>query len=160
MRCLIGLPAVIAMFTTTLLDVSSYYTIKSRNLQNRPSPKEPLIDNIIGCHIWNNSLRSKCLETSIRSTTISTTMFVILFPTFAFGCLLEIIPYFLIPVIAICVNSVRVPLLVSLALNKNRTNAPKSRAKRQEWEMKNALEERQRRSEAKTPTNVQIETAM
>ena len=159
MRCLIGLPGVIAMFATTLLNISSYYTIRSQNLQNPLSPNQPCVINIIGFHIWNNSPRSKCLKTSIRSTTISTTLFVILLSVIL-GGLFELSPYFLIALTSICINSVRVPLLISLAFNKDDTNAFKSRAKRQEWEMKNALEERKRRSEANTPTNFQIETAM
>ena len=76
------------------------------------------------------------------------------------GCLFGISPYFLVALASICINSVRVPLLISLAFNKDETNAFKSKAQRQEWEMKNALEERKRRSEANTPTNFQIETAM
>ena len=158
MRCLIGLPGVIVMFATTLLNISSCNTIKLRIPQNPPSPNQPLINNIIWFHFWNNSPRSKCLETSIRSTTISTTLFVIMVSVIL-GGLFGISPYFLVALTSICINSVRVPLLILLAFNKDETNAFKSRAQRQEWEMKNALEERQRRSEANTPTNIQIETA-
>ena len=156
MRCLCGIPMVTAMFATIILDVSSYSRLKNKNLQNNPTMNEPMINNRIGFHILFNSPRTKCLETSIRSTTISTTCFVIMVPLI-FGCLLGIIPYFFVPIITICMNALRMPLIVSLALKRNDTNAFKSRKQRQEWEMKHALEERKRRSEENNPI---METAL
>ena len=56
-------------------------------------------------------------------------------------------------------TSVRVPLIVSLALNKNQTNASKSRSARQEWERKNAQEERIQRLKGSNAINEAVVTS-
>ena len=153
MRCLIGLPIVMAMFATVILDITSYQKIKSRNHKDHQSPNsnsnQPIIHNIISFHLLKNSPRRKCLETSIRSTTISSLLFIILFSIFIIGAILGMSPYYVVALTFVSINSVRVPSIASLALNKNQTNAFKSRTTRQEWELKNAEEERKKRLEAK-----------
>ena len=156
MRCLTGLPILMAMFATTLLDIASYRKIKSRNVQNHQNSgfNQPIINNIIGSHIINNSPRIKCLETSIRSTTISLLFFIILISIFIIGVICGMFPFHVVALGMIIINSLRVPLIVSLALNKNQTNGLKSRTDRQEWEMKHAMEERQRRSTSNNSNNI------
>ena len=162
MRCLIGCPVFISAFASCLLDISTFCTIKSRNLQNHPNSNQPNINNIIGFHLLNNTTRKKCLETSIRSTTISITLFLFCFPFFILGNLLGMSPFYTVALPLISYNVIRIPLIVSLAVKRNETNTFQSRATRQQWEMTNALEERKKRREERQrrSINVQMETSV
>ena len=50
---------------------------------------------------------------------------------------------------AIVVNSFRVPMIISFAFKENNPTIYRSRVKRQEWERQNALQEKQKRIQAR-----------
>lgn len=155
LRCLTALPPLISMFTTLLLDLSTY-----RNLQNHPNPNQRNFNNRIHFHITNNSPWRKSIETSIVSTTISVIMFVIFFLIFIIVNIFGTFQYYVVAITFITFNAVRIPLVYLLTLNKNETNAVQSKAERQETVRMHALEERQRREEANNQRNDELETAM
>ena len=89
------------------------------------------------------------LAIPLNSTVISTTLSIICNAMFVAANVSTIPSFYVVINSAIVVNSLRVPIIISFAFKENKSTIYRSRVKRQEWEQQNALQEKQKRIQAR-----------
>ena len=142
----------LAILTTLILDCLSYKNIKSRtinaNNHQNPNASALIANNLINSNLTKNMPSKQCnINTSVKSTLISTVLFLSTCFLFITANLTIIPPVHMYVNTVLIINIFRVPLILILTVKKNSTNAFQSRTKRQEWEMEHARKERLERSQ-------------
>ena len=151
---LIGIPTILAISATLILDIISYMKIKSRtiksdklqsNITTKVSPNTLKYSR----KLKNMPSKKSNIHISVKSTSISAFLFVSCIILFIIANISSIPSVLVITYTTLFLNSIRVLLIISLAIKKNSTNVINSRNKRLQWEMENAQRERKERLEAR-----------
>ena len=140
-KVLLGVPTVLMLLATVILDAKTYLEIQSRNASK-------LKKSVLNC-ASSLSAKGECLDIPIKSTTISTILSLICNVMFVAANVSSIPSFYLIINSGTVVNSLRVPLIISFAFKKNQSTITRSRVARQNWEKQNAIYEKQERIQAK-----------
>ena len=138
----------LTIVATATLDARTFFIIKSRNVKRftKSQQNQKLLQN---CAYMTSAATNRNLAIPLNSTVISTTLSIICNAMFVAANVSTIPSFYVVINSVIVVNSLRVPIEISFAFKENKSTIYRSRVKRQEWEQQNALQEKQKRIQAR-----------